>query len=111
MVVLKANPNQPDSEVTLPMLPKDIVIYGCAKTVAEKISAFRATHNDVLVQLVNPFYIMAKPRCVTFIQDSSCRKVSHQQHVAMVKAITERDAWKAIALMTEHIGRVERHFG
>lgn len=40
-MVLKANPNQPDSEVSLEMLLEDLVIYGSPKTVAEKISAFK----------------------------------------------------------------------
>lgn len=40
-IVLKANPNQPDAEVTLDMLLEDLVIYGSPKTVAEKIAAFR----------------------------------------------------------------------
>lgn len=40
-VVLKANPNQPDSEVTLDMLLEDLVIYGSPKTVAEKVRAFQ----------------------------------------------------------------------
>jgi alkanesulfonate monooxygenase SsuD/methylene tetrahydromethanopterin reductase-like flavin-dependent oxidoreductase (luciferase family) len=40
-LVLKANPNQPDAEVTLDMLLEDLVIYGSPKTVAEKIAAFR----------------------------------------------------------------------
>ena len=40
-IVLKANPNQPDSEVTLDMLLEDLVIYGSPKTVAEKVRAFQ----------------------------------------------------------------------
>lgn len=40
-IVLKANPNQPDSEVTTDMLLEDLVIYGSPKTVAEKIRAFQ----------------------------------------------------------------------
>ena len=40
-IVLKANPNQPDAEVTLDMLLEDLVIYGSPKTVAEKIRAFQ----------------------------------------------------------------------
>jgi alkanesulfonate monooxygenase SsuD/methylene tetrahydromethanopterin reductase-like flavin-dependent oxidoreductase (luciferase family) len=40
-IVLKANPDQPDSEVTLDMLLEDLVIYGSPKTVAAKIAAFR----------------------------------------------------------------------
>jgi alkanesulfonate monooxygenase SsuD/methylene tetrahydromethanopterin reductase-like flavin-dependent oxidoreductase (luciferase family) len=40
-IVMKANPNQSDSEVTLPMLLEDLVIFGSPRTVAEKIRAFR----------------------------------------------------------------------
>jgi DNA-binding FadR family transcriptional regulator len=71
---------------------------------------FRTTHNDVLVQLVNPFYLMSKTRRVVFFRDRQRRKVSHQQHAAMVKAIEARNAQTATELMTAHIGRVERYF-
>jgi alkanesulfonate monooxygenase SsuD/methylene tetrahydromethanopterin reductase-like flavin-dependent oxidoreductase (luciferase family) len=40
-MVLKADPKQPDSEVTLDMLLEDLVIYGSPKTVAEKLRAFQ----------------------------------------------------------------------
>lgn len=40
-IVLKSDPNTPDSEVTLEMLLEDLVIYGSPKTVTEKLAAFR----------------------------------------------------------------------
>jgi alkanesulfonate monooxygenase SsuD/methylene tetrahydromethanopterin reductase-like flavin-dependent oxidoreductase (luciferase family) len=40
-IVMKANPEQPDNEITTRMLLEDMVIYGSPRTVAEKIAAFR----------------------------------------------------------------------
>lgn len=74
------------------------------------INIFRATHNDVLVRLVGPFYIMARTRRVVFFKDRRRRRVSHQQHAEMLKAIERQDAAKAMELMSRHIGRVEMYF-
>ncbi len=40
-IVMKADPNQPDAQVTLEMLLEDMVIYGSPKTVAGKLRAFQ----------------------------------------------------------------------
>lgn len=74
------------------------------------LEVFRATHNDVLVRLVTPLYIMAKTRRVVFFKDAQRRRVSHSQHVAMLKAIRAQERQKAADLMTRHIGRVEKYF-
>ncbi len=71
---------------------------------------FGATHNDILVRLVKPFYIMAKTRRSLFFSDRTRRRLSHEQHVRMLAAIHARDQNNAMALMGEHIGRVERYF-
>lgn len=74
------------------------------------MNIFRATQNDVLVRLVSPFYIMARTRRVVFFKDRQRRRVSHDQHVAMLKAIEKQDRARAMNLMSRHIGRVERYF-
>lgn len=74
------------------------------------LAIFRATQNDVLVRLVTPFYIMAKTRRVVFFKDCERRRVSHAQHLGMLKSIRGRDKDKAMAQMTAHIGRVEKYF-
>jgi DNA-binding FadR family transcriptional regulator len=74
------------------------------------LEIFRATHNDVLVRLLAPFYIMAKSRRVVFFKDRERRRLSHLQHLAMLKAIHAQDSAKAMALMKTHIGRVEKYF-
>lgn len=74
------------------------------------MSIFRATHNNILVRLVTPFYMMAKNRRAVFFADIDRCKASHSQHIEMVNAIESRDADDAARIMTDHIGRVEKHF-
>jgi DNA-binding FadR family transcriptional regulator len=74
------------------------------------LNIFRATHNDILVRLVTPFYIMAKTRRIVFFKDRERRKVSHGQHVKMLQSIESQDKQKAMELMSAHIGRVEQYF-
>lgn len=71
---------------------------------------FRSTHNDILVRLVNPFYIMARTRRSVFFRDRERRRVSHSQHLEMLTAIERREKENAMKLMAGHIGRVERYF-
>jgi GntR family transcriptional regulator, transcriptional repressor for pyruvate dehydrogenase complex len=74
------------------------------------MAIFRATHNDVLVRIVNPFYIMSKERRLVFFADQQRRKISHKQHMAMTKAIRDKDPGAATKLMATHTGRVEKYF-
>ena len=74
------------------------------------MNMFRATHNDILVRLVNPFYIMAQTRRQVFFKDRGRRLISHGQHVEMLDAIRRQDKTLAMSLMAGHIGRVERYF-
>lgn len=74
------------------------------------MNIFKATHNDILVRLVNPFYIMAKTRRVVFFKDRKRRRVSHEQHLQMLQSIEKQDKRKAMEQMSAHIGRVEQYF-
>jgi GntR family transcriptional regulator, transcriptional repressor for pyruvate dehydrogenase complex len=74
------------------------------------IALFRAAQNNILVSLVTPFYLMSRQRRDEFLSDTKRCVESHRQHVAIVKAVGDRDIAKAIDLMNSHIGRVERHF-
>lgn len=74
------------------------------------MNIIRATHNDILVRLVAPFYIMAKTRRIVFFKDAGRRRVSHGQHVQMLQSIQKRDKAKAMEQMSAHIGRVEQYF-
>lgn len=74
------------------------------------INIFRSTHNDILLRLVTPFYIIARTRRERFFGNADRCKVSHSQHVEMLRAIEKRDNDLAGTLMSSHIGRVERYF-
>lgn len=75
------------------------------------VAIFKATHNDVLVRLVTPFYIMARSRREVFFKDRKRRLVSHEQHLEMLESIIAGDKAGAIRQMAAHIGRVESFFG
>jgi GntR family transcriptional regulator, transcriptional repressor for pyruvate dehydrogenase complex len=74
------------------------------------MNIFRATHNDVLVRLVTPFYIMARKRREIFFKDRKRRLVSHEQHLEMLESIVAGDKAGAARQMAAHIGRVEGFF-
>jgi len=71
---------------------------------------FRATHNDILVRLVAPFYIMSKARRIVYFKDRDRRRVSHEQHLQLLGSIEKRDKKAAMEQMSAHIGRVEQYF-
>lgn len=75
------------------------------------MAIFRATHNLVLMQLVNPFYIMSENRRLVFFNDKERSRASNEQHKQILAALLDGDAVRAEEVMNEHIGRVERHYG
>ena len=74
------------------------------------MTIFRATQNDILVRVVNPFYLLSRARRATFFMDAERSRTSHAQHEGIAAAIRDRDAALCAALMDQHIGRVERYF-
>lgn len=74
------------------------------------MSIFRATQNDILVRVVNPFYLLSRVRRAAFFGDPARSRTSHAQHVAIVGAIRAQDQPASTELMDRHIGRVERYF-
>lgn len=75
------------------------------------MAIFRATHNLVLMQLVNPFYTMSENRRRTFFKDKEQSRTSNEQHKTILAALIEQDVTKAKKLMQEHIGRVDAYYG
>ncbi|NYT77453.1 FadR family transcriptional regulator [Alcaligenaceae bacterium] len=75
------------------------------------MAIFRAAHNLVLMQLVNPFYIMSESRRLSFFKDKERSRASNAQHKLIFSALVDRDVQRAQDLMGEHIGRVERLYG
>lgn len=71
---------------------------------------FESTKNNVLVQLVTPFYLMSERRREEFFSVPANFLKSCGQHVALVNAIEAGDSTLAAELMSMHIGQVEQHF-
>lgn len=74
------------------------------------LDLIRSTGNDILIRLVQPFYLMARTRREAFFSDVTRRCRSHEQHMEMLEAVVRRDAAQAAEKMAEHIGRVEHWF-
>ncbi len=74
------------------------------------MTIFRATQNDILVRVVNPFYLLSRARRAAYFRDPARCCTSHAQHLGIVAAIRGSDPTAAAALMDQHIGRVERYF-
>ena len=74
------------------------------------LAIFKATRNSIFVRIVRPFYtILIDPRKAFFKNPENCR-ISHSHHVQIVDAIIARDSARAVAVMEEHIGRVEKYY-
>lgn len=74
------------------------------------LAIIKATQNDILVRVINPFYMMSHKRRQIFFHDRDRRATSHQQHIELVEAIRRQDVGIAERLMASHIGRVETYF-
>ncbi|MFE4833710.1 FadR/GntR family transcriptional regulator [Arthrobacter sp. NPDC056691] len=71
---------------------------------------FRATDNEILSRLVQPFYILSRNRREALFASPVQRGVSHEQHLALFDAIRDQDCERAASLMGLHIGRVDDWF-
>ncbi len=71
------------------------------------MSIFQATHNTVLMQMVNPFYVMTANRRSAFFTDRTRCRTSNEQHRQLFQHIKDQDAAAAERVMLAHIGRVE----
>jgi DNA-binding FadR family transcriptional regulator len=70
----------------------------------------RSTGNEILTRLVLPFFLMSRNRREMFFTDDARRRRSHSQHLEIFDAIKNRDSQRAVALMADHIGRVDDWF-
>lgn len=68
---------------------------------------FKATGNMVLMQMVNPFYVMTSQRRAAFFADRSRGRRSYEQHVELYECMKKQDLDRAQEIMEEHIGRVQ----
>lgn len=67
---------------------------------------FKAASNTVLMQMVNPFYVMTSQRRISFFSDKTRGKTSFEQHALIFECIKNQDAAEAQRIMENHIGRV-----
>ncbi|WP_025809853.1 FadR/GntR family transcriptional regulator [Pseudomonas chlororaphis] len=71
------------------------------------MAIFQATHNTVLMQMVNPFYVMTASRRAAFFTDRTRCQTSSEQHRQLFQYIRAQDIAGAERVMLAHIGRVE----
>ncbi|MCO8249729.1 MULTISPECIES: FCD domain-containing protein [Comamonas] len=71
------------------------------------MSIFAATKNTVLMQMVNPFYVMTASRRAAFFTDRTRCRTSNEQHRQLYELIKRQDVAAAEQVMLAHIGRVE----
>jgi GntR family transcriptional repressor for pyruvate dehydrogenase complex len=69
-----------------------------------------ATHNAILVRVLNPFYEFALARRRHFFARHQCAKTSHRDHKQIVEAVRTRDAARAIKLIHDHIERTRSYW-
>ena len=69
-----------------------------------------ATHNQVLLQFVNVFYLMSRKRREVYFSRSEQNKRSLAQHLQLYKAIVNRDADKGERLLGKHLQGVDSYF-
>lgn len=74
------------------------------------LTLLKAADNDILVRLVNPFYLMSDNRRQAFFNSRERCLLSHRQHEAILKAVRERNSDEAERLLAAHIGRVKDYF-
>ena len=66
-----------------------------------------ASHNSVLVRMLNAFYVLTLPRRRIFFADPARGTASARAHRAIVKALRARDAARAGDLMDKHLGNAQ----
>jgi DNA-binding FadR family transcriptional regulator len=68
-----------------------------------------ATHNSVLVRVLNAFYRFTAQRRYALFEDRAQGKTSAREHHRLIAPVRSRDAAKAEALILKHMGRA-RHY-
>lgn len=76
--------------------------------IAEEDNAFHlalvgASHNAILVRVLNAFYELTLPRRRLYFARLQHGKVSHKQHEQIVDAVRRRDVERGIAIMHAHM--------
>ncbi len=74
------------------------------------IALVDATHNSVLVRVLNAFYRFTARRRVLLFSDLEHGKASAREHWRLLKHVRERDAEKAEALILKHMNRARKYW-
>lgn len=75
------------------------------------IALARATHNEVLVHLLNSFYRISESRRFALFVDPERGTLSAVQHERIFEAVKKRDVKKATTLMETHFARAVEAWG
>jgi GntR family transcriptional regulator, transcriptional repressor for pyruvate dehydrogenase complex len=74
------------------------------------IALAQATHNSVLVRVLNAFYRFTARRRGVLFEDEAQGKASARDHRKLLEHIRKRDADKARALIVRHMGRAQGYW-
>ncbi|MEP7101589.1 MAG: FCD domain-containing protein [Burkholderiales bacterium] len=74
------------------------------------IGLVEATHNSVLVRVLNAFYEFTAGRRAALFSDQAQGKASGRDHRKLVEHIRQRDAAKAQQLIVRHMGRARDYW-
>jgi len=69
-----------------------------------------ASHNGVLVRILNAFYRLSLERRRVYFQSVEAGRATARQHLQIVDAIERRDSRSASDLITKHIGDAARYW-
>ncbi len=70
-----------------------------------------ASHNSVLVRVLNAFYCLTLPRRRTFFADPKRGARSAADHRKIVEAVEQRNARAGVALTEKHLGNARIYWG
>ena len=69
-----------------------------------------ATHNSVLVRVLNAFYRFTAKRRVVLFSDRGQAQTSAKEHRKLLELIRQRDEEKAVALILKHMNRARTYW-
>lgn len=72
------------------------------------IAIVAAAKNDIFVRVVNSFYYLSRTRRQIYFSDMKRCRHSNTQHKKIFQAIEAQNSARAVALMQQHLGQVER---
>jgi GntR family transcriptional repressor for pyruvate dehydrogenase complex len=96
------------------ILEETEAILDAKGNIAEADNAFHlslvsATHNAILMRVLNPFYEFTLARRRHFFARRQRAKTSHRDHKQIVAAVRTRDAARAIELIHDHLERTRSY--